>query len=362
MDEEAVQDYVEKTQSLIDASPQMDEANTKAAVLRDFLDLLDWEIPTNTKLEYSVEAFGQTYKVDYALIIEETPVAFLEAKGVDTSLTAKHDEQLSSYMTNRNVNYGILTNGERYRFFQRRVDASNVDVRKISDSELVELPDQGTVLRAYTRTAIESGESRKILERINELREARRHLEADKDRLATELAELLAGQVSETVHSLAESQSKELIDRLVEDIEREIDSDEVVTSDENEGVEPTPARTVRAESGKYVIEIRNGKTDLATVTGDNQSDVTAKAVDYLIENHDLTSEIKPLPYIPGREKAIINDTPTSPHDEEAMRAYRELTNGYHIDTHANKGGKMRIVEGLVDKCGLAVSFEGEWNE
>ncbi|SEH36915.1 hypothetical protein SAMN05192561_10198 [Halopenitus malekzadehii] len=44
----------------------MDEANTKAAVLRDFLELLDWQIPQNTQLEYSVEAFGQTYKVDYA--------------------------------------------------------------------------------------------------------------------------------------------------------------------------------------------------------------------------------------------------------------------------------------------------------
>jgi len=36
----------------------MDEANTKAAVLRDFLKLLNWQIPQNTQLEYSVEAFG----------------------------------------------------------------------------------------------------------------------------------------------------------------------------------------------------------------------------------------------------------------------------------------------------------------
>lgn len=74
----------------------MDKANTKAAILRGFLDLLDWRTPTDTKLEYSVEAFGQTYKVDYAHIIEETPVAFLEAKRVDTALTSEHDEQFSS--------------------------------------------------------------------------------------------------------------------------------------------------------------------------------------------------------------------------------------------------------------------------
>ena len=48
MDEDAVKDYVDHTQATIEAAPQMDEANTKAVVLRDFLDLLNWTIPVNT--------------------------------------------------------------------------------------------------------------------------------------------------------------------------------------------------------------------------------------------------------------------------------------------------------------------------
>lgn len=203
----------------------MDEANTKAAVLRDFLELLGWEIPINTQLEYSVEAFGQTYKVDYALILEETPVAFLEAKGADTTLTGDHDEQLLFYMMNKNVNYGILSNGKQYRFFQRRVDASNVNVQQVGDVALENLPNRLAVLKAYEKGAIESGESGKILGRINELREARRLLKEDKEYLASDLADLLSNQISETISSLAESQSKELIDRLVTDIESEIDAD-----------------------------------------------------------------------------------------------------------------------------------------
>ena len=75
MDDDAVAEYVKDARSTIEAAPQMDEANTKAAVLQDFLALLDWEIPTNTQLEYSVKAFGRTYKVDYALVLEGTPVA-----------------------------------------------------------------------------------------------------------------------------------------------------------------------------------------------------------------------------------------------------------------------------------------------
>jgi len=225
MDRESVREYVGQSEDILDSSPQMDEANTKAAVLRNFLDLLNWEIPKNTQLEYSVEAFGQTYKVDYALILEGTPVAFLEAKGADTSLTTKHEKQLSSYMTNKNVTYGVLSNGKEYRFFQRRVDASNVDVQKVGDVALSQLPPRLTVLKAYEKEAIESGEAGKILGRINKLKQARRTLQTEKDELAEVLAEALADRVSETISSLAESQSKEMIDRLVDDIDAEINTD-----------------------------------------------------------------------------------------------------------------------------------------
>jgi molybdopterin converting factor small subunit len=225
MDRDDVEAYVTQSEAVLESSPQMDEANTKAAILRDFLGLLGWEIPRNTQLEYSVEAFGQTYKVDYALILEETPVAFLEAKGVDTTLTTDHEEQLASYMMNKNVTYGILSNGKQYRFFQRRVDASNVNVQKVGDASLQQLPDRLAVLNAFEKGAIESGESGRILGRINELREARRTLKNQKDEIAGELTDVLSNRVSDTISSLAQSQSKELVDRLVSDIESEIDAD-----------------------------------------------------------------------------------------------------------------------------------------
>lgn len=243
----------------------MDEANTKAAILRDFLDLLDWDIPLNTRLEYSVEAFGRTYKVDYALILDETPVAFLEAKGADTSLTTDHDEQLSSYMMNKNVNYGILSNGEQYRFFQRRVDESNVSVQKVADVELRNLPDKLTLLRAYSKDAIESGESGKILGRINELREARSQLTAQKEELASSVSTLLSKRVSETIGALAESQSKEMIDRLIQEIDEEIDSDGQREIRRN--VDESMAHT--DTSPNHV----QGRIDRSNIEGDNDARV-----------------------------------------------------------------------------------------
>ena len=362
MNREEVQGYVERADDVLQGSPQIDEANTKAAVLRDFLDLLDWQIPENTKLEYSVEAFGQIYKVDYALILEGTPVAFIEAKGADTALTADHEEQLSSYMMNKNVTYGILTNGKQYCFFQRRVDAPNVDVQKVGDIPLDNLSDRLTVLRAYTKEAIESGESGKILGRINELREARRTLETDKDNLAFQLSNLFTTEVSESISSLAEAQAKEMIDRLIEDIESEIDADgeqsmqktiDLVDRSPNHNKEPH-------NDGEYVVKVQGSNSTLAVFADDNQSDVMADAVDYLIQNHDLIHRLEPLPYVPGNKNALINDQPTHPDDERDMRTYRELIDGHYLFTSFNKRDKKRHIQRLATKCDLDIETRGDW--
>jgi len=280
MDRDAVHVYVDRFGDILDTSPQMDEANTKAAVLRGFLELIDWQIPTNTQLEYSVEAFGQTYKVDYALVLDGTPVAFLEAKGADTSLTHDHGEQLSSYMMNKNVNYGILTNGREYHFFQRRVDDSNVDVQKVGDVALEELPNRFDVVKAYTKEAIESGESGKILGRINELREARRSLESHKDSLALTLSDVLADEVSDAILPFAETQAKEMVDRLITDIESEIDTDSGGSDNSVAG------GSSNTEPDGHIM----GRTKRAEITGEDDAQVAVfptkkSGLEFLRENN-----------------------------------------------------------------------------
>ncbi len=99
---------------------------------------------------------------------------------------------------------------------------------------------------------------------------------------------------------------------------------------------------------------------LDVFSGEIQTDVMGEAVSYLIENYDLISKIEPLPYIPGREKAIINNQPTSPHNEEAMRGYQELAGGYYLDTHMNGPRKKSYMRKFADKCQTELTFEGKW--
>lgn len=266
MDEEEIVEYVDEAQSILEQSPQMDEANTKAAILRDFLDLLGWEIPTNTQLEYSVKVGTRNYRVDYALLLEGAPVAFFEAKGVDTAITEDHREQLATYMKNENVNWGIISNGERYQFLRREVVDSNVSVHILANIELAQLPERSRILRAFTKDAIQAGDSQKIADRIDELKSVRETLEEEKEILAEEVTKIFSNSVSDSISSEVQSQAKEMIDRVIAEIESEIDSDGTVTSDDSdddlaEYDETKDDLEINRADTPPVPEVNNFKTD-----------------------------------------------------------------------------------------------------
>lgn len=359
LDEKRVREYVEQAQSTIESAPQMQEATTKAAVLRDFLDLLNWEIPTDTQLEYSVKAFNRTYKVDYALVLEGTPVAFLEAKGVDTPLTQKHRKQLQAYLKNEDVNWGILTNGKEYKFYQREVVDSKVQVNSLTSTQLADLPANMTVLRAFTKDAIQSGESKKFAKRIRELKDSLSTLDSEKGEIADQITSLLTDRVSEAIQPHAESQAKEMIDRLSQDIENEIDSDSDLPVDPEpvDPIEP-PGDDKPTSDGEYCIEFVSGGKALATFSSKMQVEAFVDAVEHLVENHDLIEKLEPLPYIPGRTRPIIHDKKR--YEETEILQPWELSDSYFIETNTSSTQKQRELRRLAERCDFDVEFSGGW--
>ena len=219
MDAESLEEYVASAKSIIKDSPQMGEATTKATLLSDFINRLGWEIPKNTQLEYSVKALGRVFKVDYALTLDGRPVAFLEAKGLDSTLTSKHREQLSEYMRSEDVNWGILTNGQKYEFHHREVVETNVKVDLIADSTLGDLKNMHSIIEAYCKKTIQQKESEAIIEQISELQTSYEILRSQKEELATAVVETLTQSISGALKPNAESQAKEMMDRLMRDIE-----------------------------------------------------------------------------------------------------------------------------------------------
>lgn len=99
MNREGVKEYVQRSQQLLETSPQMNEETTKMRLIQPFLRLLGWDLySTEVEPEYTVPmATGSTH-VDYALLIGDAPVAFVEAKPVKSDLTDQNVRQLKSYM------------------------------------------------------------------------------------------------------------------------------------------------------------------------------------------------------------------------------------------------------------------------
>jgi hypothetical protein len=331
----------------------MGEATTKAAILRDFIELLGWEIPTNTELEYAVKALGRTFNVDYALVLEGRPVAFLEAKGLDTSLTPTHREQLSEYLRSKDVNWGILTNGEEYEFYQRWVIDSKVSVEPVERTALQNLPQKSNIIEAYRAETIRKEESEVIIEHIRELRRSWEALNDEKTELATAVTNLLTDSVSDAIEAEAQSQAKEMIDRLLADLESEISPDRAdLTNDPNP--EPETGSSPTNESERYYVEIMENGDIEAEFENTVQSSLMASVVDHLLQNHDLISEVSPLPYVPGKTRAIIHNKPA--YNGTEMAQPRELADGYFVELNLSWQQKKREMKRLADACGLEISI------
>lgn len=354
MERGPLENYVESAQSVIEKSPQMGEATTKAAILRDFIELLNWEIPTNTELEYSVKAFGKTYKVDYALLLEGRPAAFLEAKGLDTSLTDTHREQLSEYLRSDDVNWGILTNGEEYEFYQRRVIDSKVVVEAVEQVGLKDLPKKNNIIEAYRTETIRDEESQAIIEHIRELRESWEILIGEKEELAAATVEMLTDSVSEAIKPNAQSQAKEMIDRIIADVESEIKTE---TTDPSEGLKlgSDNSENPTTQSRSYSVELTEDGSIIEKFEETIQSELISSVVTYLIQNHELISAIEPLPYVPGNKRAIIDDKPS--YNEREMAQPREVGQGYYLEVNLSWEQKTREIQRLANACGLEATVE-----
>jgi hypothetical protein len=74
----------------------------------------------------------------------------------------------------------------------------------------------------------------------------------------------------------------------------------------------------------------------------------ASVVSYLLQNHNLISELTPLPYIPGKTRAIIHDEPN--YNGRGMAQSRELEDEYYVELNLNWDQKKREMERVANAC------------
>jgi len=219
MDAEAVRNYVDRSQSIIEASPQMDEENTKTKIINPLIELLGWDLYSmDVELEYTVQIATGTRKVDYALFIDDVPRVFVEAKGCDTDVE-QATGQVKDYMRQElPVKWGIATNGKTIEILRKSERSESEEIR-FGRYTLADLRSRPTVLDVVSKDAIVSGEDDETVNRMLQLRRAISDLQHQKEPLAEDITNLVVDRVDEVSALSLESQSKAFVDDLIASLE-----------------------------------------------------------------------------------------------------------------------------------------------
>lgn len=262
MDAEAVREYVGRSESIIEASPQMDEENTKTKLVNPLIELLGWDLYSlDVELEYTVQIATGTRKVDYALLIDDVPRVFVEAKGCDTDVS-RATGQVKDYMRQElPVKWGIATNGKTIEILRKSERSEHEEIRfgRYTLDDLRERPEALTVV---SRDAIASGEDDATVERMLRIRGAIADLRREKESLAEGIAGLVIDRVEDAGPLSLETRSKAFVDDLIaalEAEEREITSQE----DDDTGGDGTSGGddTGGEERGAIAGRIRRGELE-----------------------------------------------------------------------------------------------------
>ena len=287
--EQAVREFVEETESILEASPQMDEEATKFRIIVPFIELLGWDTrSTEVEPEHTVRmATGKT-KVDFALQLGDTPVVFVEAKPARSGLDEDSVEQLRSYMRQElDVDWGVVTNGKSFEVLTKGEDGRQEEISLIQ-FELSDLNERPDLLEILSKGSIQSGKSDEIATQIAQAGDAILHLQQNKERIAMELNSVLLDEIGTSVPLDTGGQATEFIDGLISALEEQRRAIGTSPSPGEEvEVATTPDETVQETNGEYIIKIMKSDSTIATLADDNQSDVMAEATNYLIKNHDL---------------------------------------------------------------------------
>ena len=215
MEPKDVDEYVDRCQQLIESSPQMDEENTKVKLVQPFLELLGWDLySTEVSLEYTIPMASGSTHVDYALLIGDSPVVFVEAKPVRSTLTDSEATQLRSYMRQElDVDWGILTNGKSFEVLTKNQQNGGEEV-SVVQFDLDDLADNPGVLELLSKESIRSGKSDEIAAQVAQTNQAIRHLEENEDSVTESVAAAVESEVGELTIDV-DAQAREFVQNLV---------------------------------------------------------------------------------------------------------------------------------------------------
>jgi len=349
-------EFVARVEKITEKYPQMNEDNTKSKIIRDFIELLRWEIAFDAELEFKVDLGHTKNYVDYSLSIDDSsPLLLVEAKGYDTTLDESNENQLHSYLRQTDVNWGLLTNGREYRIYRRESVENGVEIRTVAEIQLEDLPARADYVSLLSKEALQSGHSGELAKRIFEIRHARDRLEQNKDDIAQRITEIITDSVGDVVSQRAETEAKETVDRLIHELEdrteqlgeRQGDERERSATDSDTPVDGGDAfwDSVKRRTGIVLAEDSVELPDDGTATDDYVNFIQLLFDEGYLSRDDLPIES-------GRTRYSLNTNNIHKNGTE-MHSPKEIVDGVYLETHQNTDDKKRRIRQLGKRFGEA---------
>ncbi|MCI1750890.1 MAG: type I restriction endonuclease [Megasphaera cerevisiae] len=121
----------------------MTEEATKTSLIMPFFQAMGYDIfnPNEFVPEFTADVgIKKGEKVDYAILVNSTPVILVECKSINEKLD-RHDSQLFRYFGTTTAKFAILTNGILYRFYTDIEEANKMDTAPFLEIDLSNVKD-----------------------------------------------------------------------------------------------------------------------------------------------------------------------------------------------------------------------------
>jgi DNA replicative helicase MCM subunit Mcm2 (Cdc46/Mcm family) len=237
IDSEALESFVKRSVAVL-RTQTLDERETRNKIITPFLHLLGWNVyHPEFRFEYSDEEVDGA-RVDYALLDQNgTPVLVVEAKQEGRDIDWDFS-QIKKYIRLFQVQFGLLTNGERYVFFSKNPEDGSASELVVVDCKLRDLSEHQGILEAYSRESIVGSRTS-----LKELAEAVKEREDSEDQFDADVFQSNSGMSNQRRETL--DAAKSIVSDIVEDLDaaaplerilRQFKSELDLSQEEAEGV------------------------------------------------------------------------------------------------------------------------------
>ncbi|WP_332898750.1 type I restriction enzyme HsdR N-terminal domain-containing protein [Haladaptatus sp. CMSO5] len=285
MNQSSVEQYVEQSTTILNASTGLDEQSTRTKIIDPFIHLLGWNLYSpEVALEYTVQMMSSDKRVDYALKLEGEPEVFVEAKASDSDITDYNIGQLGDYMQKEWVEFGLITNGKKFIALKLEPsDGGPPEIIHLGSVEIDNFEEKMWLLNLFSKDSIVSGEAENIASNIVKRKHAVEHLRNNSEAISEEVADVVTRDLDETIHQEATELATGFITNLINTIEQ---SDSVPEKPKQTSTPNVPSQT-KLERPSDKVDQTIARRDIPGDAQDSVAVVPAKierGLDFLFRN------------------------------------------------------------------------------